>query len=183
MVKFVKKSIPWLLPILGHWRVNTSRTSLKITRSSPRAFLYHGFISFISYQTFLSLARLFWQNTPVKSCAAANWAAWLSGILLCMLVPKSLIFVTLRQPPLIRQMIWFPHLIFFVDKVVGNIFGPDVEPMRTLLNWDGQLWIRVVSGCMRFWGHHGQTWCGDGNDGYLFHFEVTKNVIAYMYVM
>ena len=119
--------------------------------------LYGHPVYHISYQSFLSLARLFWQNTPVKSCAAANWAAWLSHILLCMLVPKSL-FVTLHKPQILwQEMIWIPHLIFFINKVICNVFGPDVKPVRTLLNWDGQLWVRVVSGSIHFWGHHGKT--------------------------
>ena len=47
------------------------------------------YVHIISYQAFLCLTRRFWQKAPVKICASAK--EWLSGILLCMLVPKSLL--------------------------------------------------------------------------------------------
>ena len=44
----------------------------------------------------------------------------------------------------------YTHLILFIHEVVSNIFGPNVKPVWTLLDRDGQLGIRIVSGSMHF---------------------------------
>ena len=135
-----------MFPILGHVSVNTSRTSYKETADVSLSFLFHTSTCHLIPGLPLSHSPILAKSASQNLCIRKRMVEWNLALHARTKIPvRSICALLCRQPTYM-----YTHLILFIHEVVSNIFGPNVKPVWTLLDWDGQLGIRIVSGSMHF---------------------------------